>query len=192
MHIQYAKTWALAEIEYHFQRLKTNRIKVWKQRIQHSANHGCTYIFKHLQNKLQDEPANLVEDDHGNILYQPDCALHHLNNKWDEVYAANVLHDHPLQMLQVIWPYIQNHVTQADMPPLDAEALFRTVQSGKLQQLQDWMGGERVNYKHSRRTALCQLPDSFDGLNVILTWNCHERLHALNKSSSISQDRQVL
>ena len=131
VHIQQAKKWVLSEIESHFKRLKTDRIQKWKQRIQHSASHGCGYIFEHLRNRLQDEPANLVEDDLGNILYQPECALKHLNSKWDDVYAANVLHDHPLQMLKTIWPYIHDKSTQANLPPIDADVLFRTVHKRK-------------------------------------------------------------
>ena len=129
VHIQQAKKWVLNELESHFKRLKTDRIQKWKQRIQHSASRG--YIFEHLRNRLQDEPANLVEDDLGNILYQPECALKHLNSKWDDVYAANVLHDHPLQMLKTIWPYIHDKSTQANLPPIDADVLFRTVHKRK-------------------------------------------------------------
>ena len=131
VHIQVAKSWVLQEIQNHMTQVKNARIQSWKHRIQTSAKHGCNYIFRHLKNKLLDEPANLVEDDHGNILYQPDAALQHLNNKWDDVYGANVGFDHPIKMLHTVWPYIQDKVHQANLPQIDAEALYKTVQRRK-------------------------------------------------------------
>ena len=77
-------------------------------RIQQSAKGNCAYIFKHLRNKQQDEPTNLVMDKDHNIIVAPQQAISSLNETWDDVYAVNVLRDHPLQMLHTVWPYIQH------------------------------------------------------------------------------------
>lgn len=116
VHIQDARNLVDQLLESHYKQLKSKRIGSWKARIKHSAATGSSYIFQRLKNKLQDEPSNLVEDEDGNILYQPDKALAHLNNKWDDVYSANILHEHPLQMLNVVWPYIQDKITTVDLP----------------------------------------------------------------------------
>lgn len=56
---------------------------------------------------MHDEPPNLVQDEHGNVLFQPAAAMDTLNSNWDSVYSANTLHEHPLKMLEVIWPHVQ-------------------------------------------------------------------------------------
>lgn len=131
VHIQAARNLVTQLLATHYRNLKAKRIGSWKARIKHSAASGSSYIFQHLKNKLQDEPSNLVEDDDGNILYQPDKALAHLNNKWDDVYSSNVLHDHPLQMLNVVWPYIKDKINSIDLPPVTPIQLFRTIQKRK-------------------------------------------------------------
>lgn len=56
-----------------------------------------------------------------------------LNSNWDTVYAANTLHEHPLKMLETIWPYVHSQVTQADLPDIDAKAIFRVIHRRKPQ-----------------------------------------------------------
>lgn len=152
VHIQRAKSWILEEINQHFLKLKASRIKTWKHRIQASATKGCTYIFQHLKNKLTDEPANLIEDDEGNILYQPDSALAHLNNKWDDIYAAN-----------------DDKITQAHLPPIDAAALHRVVQKRKPAAAPGLDGWRTC---HCLCIFLNQLPGFSGGSKKILKLNC--------------------
>lgn len=95
-----------------------------------SAKGNCAYIFKHLRNKQQDEPTNLVMDNDNNIIVAPQQAIAPLNETWDGVYSVNVLRDHPLQMLRTVWPYIQHTCVPAQLPPIDGAALFRTIQKG--------------------------------------------------------------
>lgn len=67
-HIQSAKMWISGVTTT---TTKNARIKQWKDRVKQSAKAGCTYIFQHLKNRLLDEPPNIVQDDQGNIIYQP-------------------------------------------------------------------------------------------------------------------------
>ena len=122
------RQWANKELLAHDSEIRLQRIKRWKNRIQQSAKGKCAYIFKHLRNKQQDEPTNLVMDKDNNIVVAPQHAISSLNETWDEVYAVNVLRDHPLQMLNTVWPYIQHTYEPAILPPIDGSALFRTIQ----------------------------------------------------------------
>ena len=131
VHIQSAKSWTHNVIKEHAYATKNARIKLWKDRIKQSTTTGCAYIFQHLRNRMHDEPPNLVQDNSGNIIYQPKEALNCLNDKWDSVYGVNTLHEHPIKMLETVWPYIQQHTHDAVLPPIDAHALFRVVQRRK-------------------------------------------------------------
>lgn len=133
VHIQTARSWVLAVIQEHTKTTKHDRIQRWKHRIQQSAQSGCNYIFQHLRNKLTEEPPNLIQDSHGNIIYQPEQVLTCLNECWDSVYGVNTDHAHPLKMLEIIWPYIKHQIHEAELPPIDAHALFQVVQRRKKQ-----------------------------------------------------------
>ena len=99
--------------------------------MQRSAQRGCSHVFHHLRNRLHDEPPNLVQDDFGNLIYQPHEALQCLNEKWDTVFGVNACHDEALQVLQVVWPYIHEHVHEATLPDIDERALYQVVQKRK-------------------------------------------------------------
>lgn len=111
-------------MQEHTHKLKCNRVNTWKIRIKHAAHTGGSYIFRYLQQRLQNEPPNLVQDELGNILYQPDKALDCLNSKWDSVYGVNASHEDPIKILQTIWPYVGNHVHAASLPPLTRNPFF--------------------------------------------------------------------
>ena len=113
-------------------RIRLNRIKQWKTRIKNSEKHGCSFIFQHLRNKSSDDPPNLVSDRAGNIITQPEQAIATLNEAWDDIFAANVLSEHPLKMLETVWPYIQDKQIPANLPPITGDALFLTVQKRKI------------------------------------------------------------
>ena len=145
VHIQAARAWAQEQITLHTKNVKFARIRHWKDRIKDSAKVGCSFVFRHLRNRLVDEPPNLVEDDEGQILYQPDAVLTHLNSKWDSVYSANTLHEHPLKMLETVWPYIKHHTHEAHIPPIDAKSLRAVIQRRKKHAapgLDGWRTGE--------------------------------------------------
>ena len=129
--IHLALKWALAATRTFDLQLRTARIKRWKLRIKHSAQHGCTYIFHHLKNKQLEEPPNLVVDSEQNILFHPNSALSFLNQTWDDIYSANALIHHPLKMLETVWPYIREEQIAADIPPVTGTDLFRVIQKRK-------------------------------------------------------------
>ena len=129
--VHFAIKWAHASFHTFDLQLRNKRIKNWQRRIRQSATHGCAYIFHHLKSKQLDEPNNLVVDDSQNIVYQPGDALQFLNSQWDQVYSANVLHNHPLKMLETVWPYIQDKQVEAQVPPITGHDLHRIIQKRK-------------------------------------------------------------
>ena len=131
LQVHFAIQWVTSNIKTHEFRLKVSRIKRWKDRIRHSATHGRAYIFHHLKNKQQEEPANLVVDQDHNIVYQPNAALTFLNSEWDQVFSANVLQHHPLKMLETVWPYIHDKQVQAQVAPITGTDLHKIIQKRK-------------------------------------------------------------
>ena len=119
--------WLTQQITTTEHAVKMKRICLWKSKIRASLKQHKSYIFKHLRNKNLDEPANLVSDEHDNILYQPDCAMKSINSQWDDVFAANAGYPHPLKMLEVVWPYIQDHTCVAKLQPITAADLQNVV-----------------------------------------------------------------
>ena len=81
-------------------------------------------FYNHLKNKATDP----VLDNDGNIVYNPCHAMYTISSTWDEVYSANVLHDDPTHMLQVIWPYVDQQIQPFDIPPLTGDELLQTIQ----------------------------------------------------------------
>ena len=126
------RQWASQALETHEAEVRVQRIKRWKAKIQHSAASGCKFIFQHLKNKQQDEPSNLVLDEAQNIVYNPEQALHVLNETWDDIFSANTLCEHPLRMLDTVWPYIQHTQVPADIPPITGEALFSQLKKRRI------------------------------------------------------------
>ena len=122
------EAWLLKQISISDFKLKWKRIEAWKLSVRSSAKSSAKFVYKHLRNKIRDEPANLVEDSNGNIIFDPEKALQTINERWDDVFAANVLHQEPTQMLHTIWPYIHDFSQRADIPEIAAEHLMHTVQ----------------------------------------------------------------
>ena len=121
--LQMCEIWLIASIRETNLKLKFCRIRKWREKIRESASSNTKYVFRHLKNKAKEEPANLVQDDEGNVVYDPIHALAVINDKWDDVFAANVCHDEPTKMLQTIWPYICNRSQTCEIPDLTGEHL---------------------------------------------------------------------
>ena len=126
--VYFAKKWADSSFRTFELQLRAKRIKSWKTKISTACKQSCSYIFHHLKNKQLDEPTNLVVDEQQNILFQPQVALEFLNHEWDQVFSANVLRHHPLKMLEVVWPYIQDKQIIADIPRVCGLDLFHIIQ----------------------------------------------------------------
>ena len=112
-------------------KLKQQRIQTWRIRVKESCEGSKSYIFHHLKNKVIDDPPNLITDQKGNTIFQPEAAISEINEQWDQVFAANILRSDPREILRIIWPYIQHEHHQIDAPSLEAEDLFETIQRRK-------------------------------------------------------------
>lgn len=55
-----------------------------------------------------------------------------ISQTWDSVFSANVLHDEPVEMLGVIWPYMDHHIEPFCLPPLSGDDIFETIQQRKV------------------------------------------------------------
>ena len=124
-------TWLFNKFKWWEEQKKLERIRTWQNKVRASSKSNCSFIYHHLRNKIKDEPANLVTTSEGHILYEPVAALRHINETWDTVFSANCLHEHPLKVLEVIWPYIQNETSQASVPDVSYQDLYDTVQRRK-------------------------------------------------------------
>ena len=129
--VHFAKRWAEQMLMTCDASIRLQRIQSWKKRIRESANSNCSYIFSHLRNKQQDEPPNLVVDDDNNVIFQPEAALAHRNSAWDSVFGVNTLCEHPLKMLEVVWPYIKDQHSKVELPPVTANDLHHIIQHRK-------------------------------------------------------------
>ena len=129
--VHFAKRWAEQLLLTCDASIRLQRIQNWKKRIRESAKSNCTYIFSHLRNKQQDEPPNLVVDADNNVIFQPEAALAHLNSSWDSVFGVNTLCEHPLKMLEVVWPYIKDQHLKIELPPVNACDLHHVLQHRK-------------------------------------------------------------
>ena len=129
--IHFSRRWAEGFAMTLDGRTRLKRIRKWKERIKHSEHQGYSFIFQHLRNKASDEPPNLVQNDQGQILTQPDQAIAELNSKWDDIFAANVLAEHPLKMLETVWPYIADKQVEVSLPPISGDDLFQVVRKRK-------------------------------------------------------------
>ena len=126
-----ARQWAEAAAALLDTQIRTNRLRNWKNKIKESAKGNCHYIYQHLRNCAQDEPPNLVLDNEGQVLFQPNLALDQINVAWDDIYSANVLCERPLKILETVWPCIRDQVHQCDLPPIQGRQLFDTIHRRK-------------------------------------------------------------
>lgn len=120
--------WVKEEIRILETTQKKKRLDSWKTKIRESALTHKKYIFHHLRNKSKDEPVNLVLDDNSNIVFNPHEAISIINDKWDAIFSANVLHADPMRMLEVIWPHIDQNIPTFNLPPLSGKDIYQTIQ----------------------------------------------------------------
>ena len=129
--IHFSRRWAEGFAVTLDGRIRLKRIRSWKEKIKNSEHQGYSFIFQHLRNKASDEPPNLVQNDQGQILTEPEKAIAELNNKWDDIFASNVLAERPLKMLETVWPYISDKQVEASLPPISGHELYQVVQKRK-------------------------------------------------------------
>ena len=131
MQIQLNLDWLTALVEQMESHRKTHRIRKWKEKIKCSTTGTHSYIFEHLKQKNIHEPPNLVTTADGTILFQPQDAITEINNQRDEVFSANLLHETPMKMLEIVWPYIKHDYQESVVPELQASHLIHVIQDRK-------------------------------------------------------------
>ena len=82
-------------------------------------------VYQFLKRKGRVTPPNLVEDEQGNIIYDPQVAMDTIANKWDSVFAVNTEHEHEMQILKQIWPYIHDKGKAITLPPITEQQLWQ-------------------------------------------------------------------
>lgn len=119
-----AGLWLQQVLKDHEHKKKLARIRSWKHKIQMCQQDGCKFVYQHLKSRATDEPANLVQDENQQIVYDPIQAIECINSQWDDVFAANVMHEDPVKVLQIIWPYIKHDFHPISLPEISALDLF--------------------------------------------------------------------
>ena len=125
------RTWIWHQIGQWENEARQSRILKWKDKVRGSKSENFSYVYQHLKNKSLEEPANLVTDSEGNIVFQPTDALEKINQQWDSVFSANVLHSDPMKVMEIVWPYIKDSYHDFTLPALTADDLYRVVQNRK-------------------------------------------------------------
>ena len=117
----------LAAIAAEIKQLKFVAIAKWRVAMK-SATTSLSIgkiVYQYLKRKGRVVPPNLVEDDLGNIIYDPQEAMDTIANKWDTVFAVNTHHDHEMQLLKQVWPYIHDKGKAIQLPPITEGQLWR-------------------------------------------------------------------
>ena len=104
-------------------------IKNWKQKMIFGTQtkNVHSFVYKWIKSKSQVEVPNLIVDSTGNILYNPSEAIEEINQQWDKVFSANVLHQDPNAILKFIWPYVDKVRNEAVVPSLDGGMLQKQI-----------------------------------------------------------------
>lgn len=84
-------------------------------------------VYHYLKRKGSVAQPNLVEDDLGNIIYDPQTAMDAIANKWDTVFSVNTDHAHEMQILKQVGPYIHDKGKDIVLPPITEDQLWRMV-----------------------------------------------------------------
>lgn len=120
----------LVELVLHAAQQELRQIKIaaiqkWRESMK-DATASMTIgkiVYQFLKSKGRVTPPNLVEDDTGNIIYDPQTAMDTIAAKWDSVFSANADHEHEMLVLKQVWPYIHDKGRGITLPPIDEHQL---------------------------------------------------------------------
>ena len=106
-------------------REKLNRIADWKRKMIQGTRSKQVgkMVFQWIKSKTAIPSPNLIRDAENNIIVDPNDAISEINEQWDSVFAANVLHSDPMEVLKFAWPHIQESRSVACIPPLSGSDL---------------------------------------------------------------------
>ena len=111
---------------------KYKRIQSWKSRMTQALKvRSAKDVFSWVRAKTTYRSPNIVKDSDGNILYSPQDAIREVNETWDEIYAANVIHENPQKILEFIWPFISDISSPASLPKLQGADLKKHISKRK-------------------------------------------------------------
>ena len=110
----------LGAINTELKQMKLVAIKKWREAMKQATSSLSIgkIVYQYLKRKRRIVPPNLVEDDVGNIIYDPLCAMDHIAGKWDSVFSVNANHQHEMQILKQVWPYIHDKGQKVALPPV--------------------------------------------------------------------------
>ena len=111
---------ALQAITVELKHLKFAAIRKWRDTMK-GATTSLTIgkvVYQYLKRKGRVVPQNLVEDDAGNIVFEPQAAMDIIADKWDSVFSVNACHQHEMQILKQVWPYIHDKGLPTALPPI--------------------------------------------------------------------------
>ena len=113
---------------------KRKRISAWKNFMAQgtSSKNVSKFVYKWIRNKTQPNCPNLIKNQDGHIITDPQLALDEINHQWDSIFGANALHTDPHEILRVIWPSIQRIRSPTDVPPLDGASLKKQAMRRKI------------------------------------------------------------
>ena len=117
----------LKALDHELRCLKFAAINRWRESMK-DATKSMTIgkiVYQFLKRKGRVVPPNLVEDDLGNIIYDPQQAMDAIATKWDTVFAVNATHEQEMQVLKQVWPYIHDKGKNITLPPIDEYQLWK-------------------------------------------------------------------
>ena len=114
-------------IQQELRSLKLAAIQKWRESMK-DATTSMTIgkiVYQFLKRKGRVTPPNLVEDEAGNIIYDPQTAMDTIAAKWDSVLSVNADHEHEMMVLKQVWPYIHDKGRAITLPPIDEHQLWQ-------------------------------------------------------------------
>ena len=116
----------LQAIATEIKQMKMSAIRRWKEAMKNATTSLAIgkVVYQYLKKKGRVVPQNLVEDDAGNIVYDPNTAMDIIADKWDSVFSVNAQHFHEMQILKQVWPYIHDKGRSVVLPPITEMQLW--------------------------------------------------------------------
>ena len=104
---------------------KLRRINNWKAKvIQGTRNKKVSsFVFAWIKQKSIVSSPNLIVNQDGDIIYNPMQAIEHINDTWDQVFSANLMHENPVDVLSKAWPLLSEIRSPAVVPELSGKDL---------------------------------------------------------------------
>ena len=117
----------LHAIQQELRCLKLAAIQRWRESMKNATTSMTIgkIVYQFLKRKGRVTPPNLVEDEAGNIIYDPQTAMDTIAAKWDSVFSVNADHEHEMMVLKQVWPYVQDKGQTITLPPIDEHQLWQ-------------------------------------------------------------------